>query len=162
MSTNYKVNANKTFEFDITKAAVLSLDAIEVAEGKYHLLQNHQPYHIEILKSDFNKKKYIIKVNNNTFELDINDDLDKLINEMGFATSSKKTVDSIKAPMPGLILEINVEEGQNVQENDPLLILEAMKMENVITSPHDGIIKTITAIKGNTVEKGSVLIEFAP
>ncbi|WP_117884704.1 acetyl-CoA carboxylase biotin carboxyl carrier protein subunit [Aureibaculum luteum] len=162
MNTNYKVNVNKTFEFDITKAAVLSLDAVEVGEGKYHLLQNHQPYHIEILNSDFNKKKYIIKVNNNTFELDINDDLDKLINEMGFATSSKKTVDSIKAPMPGLILEINVKEGQNVKENDPLLILEAMKMENVITSPHDGIIKTITAIKGNTVEKGSVLIEFAP
>ncbi|MCL4125038.1 UNVERIFIED_CONTAM: hypothetical protein GTU68_001507 [Idotea baltica] len=62
--------------------------------------------------------------------------------------------------MPGLILEVKVKIGQEVKEDDPLLILEAMKMENVITSPRDGIIKSVTAIKGNTVEKGILLIEF--
>ncbi|MCL4140359.1 UNVERIFIED_CONTAM: hypothetical protein GTU68_048933 [Idotea baltica] len=62
--------------------------------------------------------------------------------------------------MPGLLLAINVEVGQNVKEDDSLLILEAMKMENVITSPRNGIIKSINAVKGNTVDKGTLLIEF--
>jgi biotin carboxyl carrier protein len=62
--------------------------------------------------------------------------------------------------MPGLILEIHVQTGQEVNEDDPLLILEAMKMENVITSPRDGIIKSITVKKGETVDKNQLLIEF--
>ena len=62
--------------------------------------------------------------------------------------------------MPGLILEINVEVGQEVVENDPLLILEAMKMENSFVSPRDGKIKSIAVVKGQAVDKGQLLIEF--
>ncbi|GAL73027.1 biotin/lipoyl-containing protein [Jejuia pallidilutea] len=62
--------------------------------------------------------------------------------------------------MPGLILEINVKVGQEIQENDPLLILEAMKMENIITSPIDGVIKAIHATKGDAVTKDQLIIEF--
>jgi biotin carboxyl carrier protein len=62
--------------------------------------------------------------------------------------------------MPGLILEINVVVGQTVKENDPLLILEAMKMENSFLSPRDGVIKSIAVIKGDAVDKGQLLIEF--
>ena len=62
--------------------------------------------------------------------------------------------------MPGLILEISVVVGQTVKENDPLLILEAMKMENSFLSPRDGVIKSIAAIKGDAVDKGQLLIEF--
>ena len=79
---------------------------------------------------------------------------------MGFATTSAKIIGDIKAPMPGLILEISVKIGQEVKENDPLLILEAMKMENSITSPRDGIIKSILAKEGDAVEKNYILIEF--
>ena len=62
--------------------------------------------------------------------------------------------------MPGLILEINVTEGQTVNEGDPLLILEAMKMENVLTSPRNGNIKTISVKQGETVDKNALLIAF--
>jgi biotin carboxyl carrier protein len=62
--------------------------------------------------------------------------------------------------MPGLILDIHVRIGQAVNEDDPLLILEAMKMENVITSPRDGIIKNISVRKSDTVDKNQLLIEF--
>ena len=62
--------------------------------------------------------------------------------------------------MPGLILEIHVRIGQAVNEDDPLLILEAMKMENVITSPRDGIIKSISVKKSESVDKNQLLIEF--
>ena len=79
---------------------------------------------------------------------------------MGFESGTTKLINEIKAPMPGLILDINVKIGQQVNENDPLLILEAMKMENIITSPRDGIIKTISAVKGKAIDKNELLIEF--
>ena len=63
--------------------------------------------------------------------------------------------------MPGIILSVNVEENQAVKEGETLLILEAMKMENAITAPKDGIIKSIYAKSGETAEKGELLIEMA-
>ena len=83
-----------------------------------------------------------------------------LIESMGFTTKSTNTVQYILAPMPGLILEINIRVGQEIKENDTLLILEAMKMENIITSPRHGIIKSITINKGDAVQKNQLLIEF--
>ena len=71
-----------------------------------------------------------------------------------------KHVNSIKAPMPGLILDIHVKQGQEVKEDEGLLILEAMKMENVITSPRDGVIKSVNIVKGEAIDKGHLLIEF--
>ncbi|MCL4125700.1 UNVERIFIED_CONTAM: hypothetical protein GTU68_028898 [Idotea baltica] len=62
--------------------------------------------------------------------------------------------------MPGLILDINVKVGQEVIEDDALLILEAMKMENVLTAPRDGMIKSITVSKGDAVDKNQLLITF--
>lgn len=64
------------------------------------------------------------------------------------------------APMPGLILELRVEEGQQVSKGDPLLIVEAMKMENVMKSQSDGTIKTVHVSKGQSVEKGDKLLEI--
>lgn len=160
MNKNFKVNVNNSIDFDLTENAITELDALEISESNYHILQNSKSYKVEISESDFNKKSYQVKVNNNTYNTIILNDLDLLIKEMGFALGSTKHVNSIKAPMPGLILEINVKDGQEVKEDDPLLILEAMKMENIITSPRDGIIKSISASKGDAVEKNQLLVEF--
>jgi biotin carboxyl carrier protein len=79
---------------------------------------------------------------------------------MGFEVGAGKEVNAINAPMPGLILEINVEVGQTVAKNELLLILGAMKMENSFLSPRDGTIKSILVNKGDAVDKGQLLIEF--
>ena len=101
-----------------------------------------------------------MKVNNTVYNVAIADYLDQLIKDMGFEVGASKHVNDIKAPMPGLILDISVSQGQEVKENDTLLILEAMKMENVLTSPRDGVIKTISVAKGDAVDKNQLLIEF--
>jgi len=62
--------------------------------------------------------------------------------------------------MPGLVLDIIVSPGQSVNKGDNLLILEAMKMENVIKSPIDGIIKSIEVDKGNPISKSQVLVTY--
>ncbi|MHA7843109.1 MAG: acyl-CoA carboxylase biotin carboxyl carrier protein subunit [Winogradskyella sp.] len=156
----YKAKVNASYEFDVNKEAVDQLDAVETSTNKYHILQNNSSIKANIVSSNFNKKTYSVKVNNNTYDVVLNDALDLQIVALGFEIGASKKVNDIKAPMPGLILEINVKEAQEVKEDDPLLILEAMKMENVINSPRDGVIKSIKVSQGNTVEKNALLIEF--
>ncbi|MDD7887767.1 acetyl-CoA carboxylase biotin carboxyl carrier protein subunit [Flavivirga sp. 57AJ16] len=160
MSDTFKTSVNNTFDFEIKHSDISNLDAIQTSGSKFHVLKQNKSYKAEIIRSDFNKKLYEVKVNNNTYNINISNDLDILIKEMGFAMGSTKHIDSVKAPMPGLILEINVKINQKVKENDPLFILEAMKMENIITSPCDGIIRSISANKGDAVEKNQLIIEF--
>ena len=156
----YNIKVNKTYSFNITKATMETLDAIETSPNNYHIIQDNATIKSALISSDFNKKSYAVKVNNNIYHIKINDALDQQIEALGFEIGASKQVNTIKAPMPGLILEINVNKGQEVKENDALLILEAMKMENVINSPRDGVIKSISVKQGETVDKNSLLITF--
>lgn len=160
MSIRYKVNVNDTFPFDFEKESISQLDAVSVETNKFHILHQNLPYKAEIILSDFNQKKYTVKVNNNTYHVAISNPLDTLIKEMGFEVGITKQINVIKAPMPGLILEICVIIGQTVKENDNLLILTAMKMENSFLSPREGVIKHIAISVGDSVVKGDLLIEF--
>ena len=160
MNNNYKLSVNNSNQFEFTESDLEKLDAVRVENTKFHVLKDSKPYQAEIISTDFIAKKYTVKVNNNIYEVAISNELDQLISSMGIERGKTKVVNAIKAPMPGLILEISVEVGQTVKENDPLLILEAMKMENSFLSPRDGVIKSIAVIKGNAVDKGQLLIEF--
>ncbi len=124
------------------------------------MLHNNTSYQAEVVSTDFIIKTYTVVVKNNEYVVSIANHLDQLIKEMGFEVGKAKIVNAIKAPMPGLILEINVTVGQEVQEGDNLLILEAMKMENSFDSPRAGVIKSIAVEKGQAVDKGQLLIEF--
>jgi len=160
MSIPYKITVNDTFHFDFETESISQLNAASIETNKFHILDQNVPYKAEIVFSDFNQKKYTVKVNNNTYLVTISNPLDTLIKEMGFAVGKTKQVNVIKAPMPGLILEINVIVGQTVKENDNLLILTAMKMENSFLSPREGTIKKIAISVGDSVVKGDLLIEF--
>ena len=160
MNNNYKLSVNNSNNFEFTESDLEKLDAVRVEKSKFHVLNDSKPYQAEIVSADFIAKKYTVKVNNNTYEVAISNPLDELIKSMGIERGKTKVVNAIKAPMPGLIIEISVEVGQTVKENDPLLILEAMKMENSFLSPRDGVIKSIAVVKGNAVDKGQLLIEF--
>lgn len=160
MEDHFKVKVNGELEYELRQEDLSSLDALATSDSAYHVLINNKPFAAQILNADFLNKKYEVRINSNTYTIAIEDTLDLLISEMGFALSSTLDISSIEAPMPGLILEINVKAGQEVKEDDPLLILEAMKMENVITSPRDGIIKSIQVSKGEAVDKDNLLIEF--
>ncbi|WP_040282083.1 acetyl-CoA carboxylase biotin carboxyl carrier protein subunit [Psychroserpens damuponensis] len=160
MSKPFKVNVNSAIDFDISEAESAQLNSIKISDNTYHILHDNRSYKAEISSIKAQSKTIEVKINNNTYNVDIYNELDSLIKDMGFELGSSKLVNEIKAPMPGLILEINVNIGQEVKENDTLLILEAMKMENVLTSPRTGIIKSISINKGDAVDKNQLLIEF--
>ena len=160
MGKKFKVKVDESFEFDFKNSDANQLDLIKVSKSNFHVIKNNKSFGIAITKSNFYRKEYVVKVKTNTYNVKISNQLDQLITEMGFSIGSVKKANDIKAPMPGLILSVNVSEGQKVKEGDILIILEAMKMENTLTSPNDGIIKSISAKNGNTVEKGEILIEL--
>lgn len=160
MGKSFNASVNKNYNFLLSEEQINEVDAVSLDQENYHILHNSKSYKAEILDSDFLQKKYTVSVNNNIYEVDIQNDLDRLIKEMGFEVGKAKQVNAIKAPMPGLILEIAVEIGQEVNEGDNLLILEAMKMENSFYSPRQGVIKSIAVTKGQAVDKGQLLIEF--
>lgn len=161
MDKNFKVKVDNSFEFELKDFDANTLDLLKLTKSKYHLINNNKSFEIELEKSNFNRKKYVVKVNGNSYDIKIYNQLDLLISDMGFSIGSVKKANDIKAPMPGLILSVNVVQGQEVLEGETLLILEAMKMENAISAPKNGIIKVISVKSGETVEKGVLMIEMA-
>lgn len=140
----------KLFEWDI----------IQIKENSFHIIYQNQSFKAEVLKVDFESKIFQIQINQSVYELEAHDKFDMLLQKLGMDKSAVKKVSEIKAPMPGLILEIKVSDGQTIKKGDALMILEAMKMENVLKSPIDGIIKAVKVKKGDNVEKNTILIQF--
>lgn len=167
MKKPYQVSVDGKYEFELTSEDAKQLDGIDYSKvdtlglhHKTHILQDQKSFTIEILEEDFIQRKYTVKINGNTYNVGIETPLDQLIKEMGLSLGVDSVEDEIHAPMPGIILEVNVSEGDEVKQGDYLCVLEAMKMENALTAPRDGIIKSVHIVKGNTVEKGKLLIEF--
>lgn len=127
---------------------------------KYLILKDHKPIKAEIIKVDSVTKSVDIKINKNIYSIRLKDKMDILLEKMGIDMAVTQAVNDLKAPMPGLVLDILVEEGQEIKKGDQLAILEAMKMENVLKAAGDGTIKSIEVIKGDSVEKNQILIKF--
>jgi biotin carboxyl carrier protein len=85
------------------------------------------------------------------------DERTRAIREMA-GESAEETEKTIVAPMPGLVVRIDVEVGQQVKAGQGVVVVEAMKMENELKAPGDGVIAEIRASAGETVEKGAVLL----
>jgi len=161
MDKNFKVKVNETIEYDFNSSDLENLDLLKLSDSSFHVLDANKSYAVSLEESNFNNKSYTVNVNSNKYAVKISNSFDALIKEMGFSIKTSKKVNDIKAPMPGVILSINVKEGQEVKEGETLIILEAMKMENAIGAPKDGVIKSINVKSGGTVEKGELMIEMA-
>lgn len=160
MNTASKVTVNESYEFEFKNSELERLDLLKRSASKFHVIENNKSYDVELEKSDFNNREYTVNVNANSYTIKISNKTDQLIKEMGFTIGLGKKANDIKAPMPGIILSVNVKVGQEVKEGETLLILEAMKMENAIGSPKDGVIKSIFIKSGETVDKGELMIEM--
>jgi len=99
----------------------------------------------------YNNQKYIAK---------ITEPMDELLKSMGLENAMVAKISEVKAPMPGLVLDVLVAVGQTVEMGEKILTLEAMKMENAIKSPTAGTIASIHVSKGQAVDKNFVLIRF--
>jgi biotin carboxyl carrier protein len=148
---------NNASKFDVKS---LSLGEIIDQQGShYRFKYKNKNYDINLVSME--GSKYILKINGYRLEVDAVDDLDILIDKLGFNVQVDQGASIIKAPMPGLVLDVMVEVGQEVEKGASLLILEAMKMENVIKSEGNGVIKSIEISKGDKVDKGQLMIDMS-
>lgn len=139
--------------------ASYQLDTIEKGENAWHVIHNNQSYTISLI-SQSEDKTFEIKVNDTVYSGIVKDEFDLLLKELGMDSQSVKKVNEIKAPMPGLVVDVLVKPGDTIAEGDGLIVLEAMKMENILKSPGEAVIKSIEVEKSNSVEKNQILIHF--
>lgn len=157
---------NKNFEIAAegegfrVNGSLINWDLVSVSDGYFHILYKNKSYRAEVVKADPATKRFTIKINGSTHVVELKNKFDLLLEKMGMQAGASGKVNSIKAPMPGLIIDLKVKEGDTVKPQEPLLILEAMKMENIIKSPGEGVVKLVKVRKGESVEKNQVLIEF--
>lgn len=122
---------------------------------------NNKLFEAYLTSIDTDRKKMTWQVNGQYLEIKITSSIDKLLTDLGISTIGKQKINEIKAPMPGLIRKILSHPGDILDPGSPVLILEAMKMENIIKSPPVEVkVKKILVEEGKTVEKGSVMILF--
>jgi biotin carboxyl carrier protein len=156
----------KSFEVSQQNGAILidgialDWDLVKVSPTGFHILYKNKSYSAELVKNDSATKTMTLKINGQIHSVEVKDRYDLLLEKMGMSGSAAGKVNAVKAPMPGLIVQVNVSIGQTVKAGDPLLVLEAMKMENMIKASGDAQVKEIKIKKGDSVEKGQVLIEF--
>ncbi len=168
MGNTYKVELteDKSFQIEIIDGALklngeaVDLDIAKTGKDEWNVIQDNHSYTIKLLAFDMNTKEITLSIEDEVFTMSIKDRLDLLLNEMGMSRGGSSKMTDVKAPMPGLVLDVMVAEGQEIKGGDALIILEAMKMENVIKSTGDGIIKSILIKNQDTVEKNQVLIEM--
>ena len=162
-----KVNINEAKEYEIelnndiytVNGQEVKPDLVKISPTQYHLLLNQKSFRLTIIEATDNKH-LVVEVNGNRYTMNIMDSYDILLHDLGLDYADAGKVDNIKAPMPGLVLDILVKPDDEVTKDTPLIVLEAMKMENVIKAPGDGVVDRIMVKPKDAVEKNQVLITF--
>jgi biotin carboxyl carrier protein len=126
----------------------------------FHILADGRSVTAELVELDRAAKTVRLLVDGAEYTVQLRDRFDLLLEQMGMSGVGAKQLTELKAPMPGLVIGVRVEPGQAVQKGDPLLVLEAMKMENILKAPADAVVKAIRVNLRDNVQKGQVLISF--
>lgn len=138
----------------------LKWDVVKITDQYFHILYQNKSYRAELIKLDSTTKTFSYKINGRIYHVELKDKFDLLLEKMGMANAGASKLNNIKAPMPGLVIDVKIKAGDVVKQGEPMLILEAMKMENILKAPGEGTVKNVKVKKGDSVEKGQVMIEF--
>jgi biotin carboxyl carrier protein len=161
-----KVNGEQVFEVVLNGQGYTldgkhaDVDVQRLNAHSFQVLYKGASHSVHIVSIDHSSKTVILKVDGKRAEVALSNEMDRLLKKLGLENAGSAKVSDIKAPMPGLIHSIKVEEGQKVTKGDALLILEAMKMENVIKATAEGTVGKILVKQGQTVDKGTVMISI--
>lgn len=136
------------------------LNIVSTGADRYHLLYNSKSYMAEIIEADYTSKKFHISIEGTAYTINLKDHYDQMIETMGLMEGTANKIKELRAPMPGIILDILINKGDKISEGTPLMVLSAMKMENKLVAPNDGIVKSILVEESDTIEKDQLLVEF--
>jgi acetyl/propionyl-CoA carboxylase alpha subunit len=146
--------------FEIQSDSIDQLDVVENGALSFHVLNECKSFTFRLVHVDPEQKLYTFTCKGKTLTVQLFNRTEMQVESLGLRDNGSLHVQEVEAPMPGLVLSVSVSPGEEVTTGQPLMILEAMKMENVITSPREGMISTVEVKAGDTVEKLQVLITF--
>jgi len=163
-----QTTVNEQHNFSITQEdgqwllndAPANLDTYTAANGILSVLYNGKSYTAIVEKTDKAAKEVTIRVNGQSYKVGIKEPIDQLLASMGLDLKAMQKIEPVKAPMPGMILKVLVTPGQQISKGDGLLVLEAMKMENVLKATGNATVKDIRVQERTAVEKGAILIDL--
>ena len=148
----------RAYEIDPDRLA--DLDVAAAGPDAYHVLIGGRSYRCELLGLDLPGKRVDLRVNGRRLACRVDDAVDLLVEELGLGAGDERASGDVHAPMPGLVVDVLVAEGQAVEAGERLLVLEAMKMENSLTAEGAGTVRRVAVERGAAVEKGQLLIEI--
>ena len=153
---------NSIVQLDLSQRDLGQFKVLEINYSKKEIILSNgsKKYECKILKENLIDQSYIVKINGEISTIRLIKQVEKTIEKLGIQKGNQNNINILKAPMPGLILDVIVKESDLVKKGDPVIILEAMKMENILSSPVDGIVKEIKVNLQQTVEKNNILIKF--
>ncbi|MCH2223581.1 MAG: acetyl-CoA carboxylase biotin carboxyl carrier protein subunit [Crocinitomicaceae bacterium] len=153
--------ANPIWNIDNKQVASGSGAIVQWDDHKFFTLSyKGKSFFGEVLEDNTESNALKLKINHRVFTLKKEGELDELIAAMGLDKPKVRKLKELQAPMPGRIVNIAVEIGQELEVGDEILSLEAMKMENVLKAEGIGRVKEINVSGDQVVEKGTILIEF--
>ncbi|MCC7246705.1 MAG: biotin/lipoyl-binding protein [Saprospiraceae bacterium] len=156
----FRIRVNDRHELEAQPSDARQLDIAMNPDGSFHVLRDGKSCTATLVDADALNRTYTFRIDGEAYKVHIADHYERLIQQLGLSIGGSHKQNTVKAPMPGLVLQIAVEPGQAVSKGDTLLILEAMKMENVLKSAGDGVVKSIQVKQGAAVDKGQLLIEM--
>jgi len=156
----FKLKVNDSQEFEIDNDDAFNWDVQDLGGGRFSILKDNKSYLAQIIEVDRDEKKVRLSINGQSYSVDVKTKMDLLLEKLGMSDMAEGKIKDVKAPMPGLVLDLRVKPGQEISKGDPLMVLEAMKMENVIKASGEGTVASIEVKKGDAVEKGQLLISF--
>lgn len=133
---------------------------IPQSENTLLIQTKNQTIQVRCIGIDKANKMVTLLYNNQKYSAKITEPMDELLKSMGLENALVQKISEVKAPMPGLVLDVLVSPGDSVEVGQKILVLEAMKMENAIKSPTAGVVASINVSKGQAVDKNYVLIRF--
>ena len=138
----------------------VDIEFVKSATNSFKMRMNGVEKDADLVKLDKENKLVIVRIEGKKFAVQIKEPVDLMLDTLGINSKSTKKVNNLKAPMPGLVIKILAEQGKHYKAGDALMILEAMKMENVFKAAADVTIKAIEITERQTVEKGQILMVF--
>lgn len=129
-----------------------------VGDGYFSLLVDGRSVPVVVTPLDDGRLR--VSINGRAQVVRVQDEHDLLLERFGLEEAAAGAEREVRAPMPGLVLNVMVTEGQTVQKGDGLLVLEAMKMENELRAPAGGVVQTIHVATDEAVDKDALLIEI--
>jgi len=156
-----------TYEIEITPDGAITLNGDPIAAdllrvdplGLYSLVMNHHSCEVVVEEQ---QQGYRVTLGSNTFSVNVADERQVRMESSRADISAAGGDLPITAPIPGLVVRILVEEGQAVALGDPLVLLEAMKMENELRAPREGIVRDIAIEVGKSVEGNAQMMVLGP